>query len=318
MRRRIIASILSVAVPLISTFVAGEPAHATLPGENGRIAYSTDALPDMGLGSSQIYTVRPDGTGQVQLTHEPDGVNAHRAAWSPDGRRILFNRETEDSAEIWIMNRDGSDQHRLVQDPGYVDFDSTWAPDGGTIAFSRCPVTFGNCGIAIANADGTRIKTIVDDNWFAGTPRYSPDGRRIVFDSDRGGFLDAIWVVNRNGGGLKRVTPPSLEGFYPDWSPDGEHIVFTDNCCRFPSNVWTVRPDGSDLTELTNFPPGHQGGFARYSPDGRKIVLIADLRYPDNCCADLYVMNADGSALHPVVIDQPGLFFADWGPKVAP
>jgi Tol biopolymer transport system component len=79
-----------------------------------------------------------------------------------------------------------------------------------------------------------------------------------------------------------------------------------------------VAPDGSGLTRLTNFPTGHQGGFARYSPDSQKIVLIADLRYSDNCCSDLYVMNADGSGLHPIVTDQPYLFFADWGPQVTP
>ena len=316
--RRLIALATVAGMSLLSLVGGCGPARATLPGKNSRIAFSTDALPDAGLGSSQIYTIRPDGTGVVQLTHEPDGVNAHRAAWSPDGRKLLFNRETESSAHIWIMNRDGSGQHQLVHDPGYQDFDSTWSPDGTHIAFSRCAVPFGNCGIATANADGTGIRTIVDDNWFAGTPRYSPDGRRIVFDSDRGGFLDAIWVVNRNGGGLKRITPPSLEGFYPDWSPDGTRIVFTDNCCRFASNVWTVAPDGSGLTRLTNFPTGHQGGFARYSPDGRKIVLVADLRYPDNCCNDLYLMNADGSGLHPIVTDQPYLFLADWGPQVTP
>lgn len=316
--RRCLVLVTTASVIVIGLIAVPGAARATSPGKNGRIAFSTDALPDLGLGNSQIYTVRPDGTGVVQLTHEPDGINAHRAAWSPNGRKLLFNRETEDGAQIWIMNRDGSGQHRLLKDPGYQDSDSAWSPDGTKIAFSRCAIPFGNCGIAVANADGTRIRTVVDDNWFAGTPRFSPDGRRIVFDSDRNGFLDAIWVANINGGGLKRITPPSMEGFYPDWSPDGRRIVFTDNCCRAQSNIWTVRPDGSDLVELTHFPTGFQGGFARYSPDGRKIVLIANLRYPDDCCADLYVMNADGSGLHSIVTNQPHLFFADWGPQVTP
>ncbi len=316
MRRLFVGAVAGMTVLML---VAGSgPARATLPGNNGRIAFSTDALPDLGLGNSQIYTIRPDGTGLVQLTHEPDGVNAHRAAWSPDGRKLLFNRETGDTAKIWIMNRDGSGEHQLVHDPGHQDFDAAWSPDGTEIAFSRCADPFGPCGIAVANADGTGIQTLVDGNWFAGTPRYSPNGSRIVFDSDRGGFLDALWTVNRTTGRLRRITPPSLEAFYPDWSPDGTRIVFTDNCCRAQSNVWTVRPDGSGLTQLTDFPTGHQGGFARYSPDGQKIVLIADLRYPDECCNDLYVMNADGSGLHPIVTDQPYLFLADWGPQVTP
>jgi Tol biopolymer transport system component len=124
--------------------------------------------------------------------------------------------------------------------------------------------------------------------------------------------------MNANGAAPKRLTTPVMQAWGPDWSPDGSHIVFTDNCCLPHSNVWVMRPDGSGLREITHFPVGHQGGAASYSPDGRKIVLVSDLAYPDACCGDLYVMNADGSNLHTIVRNKPTVFASDWGPAVTP
>ena len=128
-------------------------------------------------------------------------------------------------------------------------------------------------------------------------------------NTDRGGLLSALWVMRADGTGLHRITRPSLEAFWPGWSPDGRRIVFTDNCCQGGSNIWTVRPDGTGLREVTHFAPGQQGGFASYSPDGQRIVLLAS-----KCCQYFYVMNADGSGLHPIRTGVPFTFLTDWGP----
>jgi len=84
--------------------------------------------------------------------------------------------------------------------------------------------------------------------------------------------------------------------------------LFTDNCCQGNSNIWTVRPDGTGLRELTHLIPPDQDGFASYSPDGRRIVLL------HKCCQYFSVMNADGSGLHAVRTGVPATFLTDWGP----
>ena len=74
-----------------------------------------------------------------------------------------------------------------------------------------------------------------------------------------------------------------------------------------------MNADGSGQKQLTHFPKNHQGGAASYSPDGKKILLLADLKRPNNCCGDLYTMNANGTNLTRIVADRPAVFFSDWG-----
>jgi Tol biopolymer transport system component len=311
--RRLIAFATVTGMTLVGLVAVVPPSQAAFPGTNGGIAFSTDQG-----DTPQVFTVRPDGTGLKQLTHVAAGHAASAPSWSPDGSKIVFTIDNQ----VWVMNRDGSGKRQLTtHQNGFENHNPTWSPDARSIAFSHCALPFGfvaYCDIDVMNANGTGRKKILGGNWVSNNPKYSPDGTRIAFDSNRGGFLSAVWVMNADGGSLKRLTKPALEADFPGWSPDGSHIIFIDFCCMLHSNVWVIRPSGSGLKELTHFPVGHQGGPAYYSPDGRKIVLGADLAYPDECCNDLYVMNADGSNMHPILTTQPALFFSDWGPAVTP
>jgi Tol biopolymer transport system component len=286
---------------------AAPEAHAAFPGKNGRIAFSTDFS-----RRPQIFTVLPDGTGLRQLTHVPKGHVAGAADWSPDGTQLLFMIDNN----IWVMDADGSEQRQLTHDPQRMNQAPSWSPDGRTIVFSRCISPFGEqrCSIDVMNADGSGVTKLLGGNWVHQNPEYSPDGKTITFASNRGGYVSNIWVIYRDGSGLKRITKPKLQAWGPDWSPDGSHILFTSDADLPFNNVWVMRPDGSELRELTHFTGGHSGGFAKYSPDGSKVVLVSDLAYPDYCCTDLYVMHADGSHLHAVVTNVPGIAFSDWGP----
>jgi Tol biopolymer transport system component len=291
---------------------AAPEAHAAFPGKNGRIAFSTDFS-----RRSQIFTVLPDGTGLRQLTHVPKGHTATLPEWSPDRSRLLF---TVDDSQIWVMNADGSHQRQLTHDANGASQEASWSPDGAKIVFARCLSPFGEqrCSIDVMNADGTGVTRLIGGNWVSQTPEYSPNGSRIAFASNRGGYVSNIWVMRTDGTGLKRITDPKLQAWAPDWSPDGTHIVFTSDAeLPFPS-VFAMRSDGTGLQELTHLADDHVGAFARYSPDGRKVVLVSDLAYPDHCCLDLYVMDADGSNLHTVDTSKPTVFATDWGPAVAP
>lgn len=309
MRLRRLLSV-SVAFAAAVTLTAVSPgAQAVFPGRNGRIAFDTDFD-----RHSQIFTIKPDGTGIRQLTHLSDDHSACEPRWSADGRQIVYivHHVTRGCSEtphgrIWVMNADGTGQHQITHDPGFNDVGAAWSPDGSKIVFSRCAVPFeppydfnAYCDIAVVNADGTGMTTLLGGNWIHNAPSYSPDGDHISFSSNRGGYVQAVWVMNADGSELKRLTEPAIQASGPEWSPDGSRILF-DN--RF--GVWVMAADGSYPTKLV------RGGVAAgYSPDGRKIVLTSE-------GLGLAVVNADGTDLHPVVADR-AVFSSDWQARVAP
>jgi dipeptidyl aminopeptidase/acylaminoacyl peptidase len=100
---------------LLSVVVALESADAAgARSSNGRIAFSTGfVLPygDRDVGP-QIFVVNPVGTGLQQLTHVAGGHDAANPAWSPDGRRIVYQSNPAGEYDLWVMNGDGSGQHR--------------------------------------------------------------------------------------------------------------------------------------------------------------------------------------------------------------
>jgi Tol biopolymer transport system component len=301
---------------LLSAFWAGLvllvalPAGATYPGANGKIAFSTDQNGN-GSGPSDIYTVNPNGSGETQLTHGEFG-RASAPNWSPGGSKIAFGGDISGSSQLYVMDANGNGGHLLFADPGNWDSGPHYSPNGSKIAFSSCGAT--GCTIDVIASDGSGSATVLTSPpWNAFNPSWSPDASKIAFESNQDGLLDAVWVMNASdGSNQQRLTAPALEAGYPDWSPDGKHIIFQDLCCVFGTNIWVMNTDGSGQKQITHMPTHHQDGFAHYSPDGKKIVLGADLAYKNGCCNDLYTMDPNGTHKTKIVSDQPGVFFSDW------
>jgi Tol biopolymer transport system component len=102
-------------------------------------------------------------------------------------------------------------------------------------------------------------------------PRWSPDGGRIVFDSDAEGQFD-IWVINAIGGKPKRMTTNPANDGNPSWSKDGRWIYFDSNRTG-ETQVWKIPEAGGDAIQVTR-----AGGCAPLeSPDGKFIYYTKDL-----------------------------------------
>jgi Tol biopolymer transport system component len=83
-------------------------------------------------------------------------------------------------------------------------------------------------------------------------PRWSPDGRRVVFTNDRDGD-EELYVINADGSGMKAITDNGLNDWDPGWSPDGRKLVFARTVGNRQPEIFIANADGSGERRLTNW-----------------------------------------------------------------
>jgi Tol biopolymer transport system component len=252
-------------------------------------------------GENHIYTMNADGTGVTDLAN--CFIGECYPSWSPDGTRIVFQRQ-EEGVGIYVMNADGSNIQRLSPTPGQ-DFRPSWSPDGSHVIFNRLtnrPILPGQApevAIMTMNADGTNTHTILEAN---GTynlePQWSPDGSTIVFMSGLDG-TQQIYTMNPDGSHLTKITNIGVSGD-PIWSPDGSRISFGSNREGDDKlNIFTMNPDGSNVQQLTHFGPPYEAGDTSWSPDGTRIVFEWDEggkhQSDPNVRAVVWIVGTDGT-----------------------
>ncbi len=134
-------------------------------------------------------------------------------SWSPDGKRLVFTGYDGGLSDLFIVNADGSDLHRLTSDK-YADLEPSWSPDGKTIAFATDRGTatsfedlkFGNLRIALFHLDNGTVEVLGHmDQGKNINPAWAPDGRSLAFVSDRNGISD-IFLYDFTDGNIYQLT----------------------------------------------------------------------------------------------------------------
>src|SRR2546423_7463479 len=101
------------------------------------------------------------------------------------------------------------------------------------------------------NSDGSGLKRLTSERNDNSHPTFTPDGRHILYASQRGGLTSAIWIMDADGSNKRRLTPAAIEAASPDVSPDGSHVVFGKGGDPLkPASIYTMGIDGSQITRL--------------------------------------------------------------------
>lgn len=207
------------------------------------------------------------------------------------------------------MNADGSNARRLTDtlEPG----EPAWSPDGSKIAFTagtRFTVGMGkiSTNIYVVNVDGTGFTQLTHGTAVNSSPAWSPDGKQIVFSSNRDGQYK-VWTMNADGSNQRELPNTNIDKsspFYnirPIWSPDGSKILFSHArpCTNdYEIGIYVMNADGSNPRLLTD-DPNSCGVYSspKWSPDGTRIIASFKPRPKHNIdpATQIIVMNADGS-----------------------
>ena len=246
-----------------------------------------------------IYVMNKDGTAK-RLTSSLSADYDPR--FSPDGTRIVFTSRRDGYANIYCMDRDGSNVVQLTFGKS-IDSVGSWSPDGETIAFTSS--RSGNYDIYVMDSDGSDVVQLTDDPGNDGWPVFSPDGKKIVFVSDRNGSYDLYCM---DGEVITQLTDTPEYENYPQYSPDGKRIAFVSKNER-GSKICIIKSDGGDREVLVPQQWIVDGtmmvsyGIPVWSDTGDKIAFM--------CGTQILCVDVPGDGYYPfVVLVLAGLIMA--------
>ncbi len=175
----------------------------TWTNDNTKIFFASDR----NFSDFHIWWMNADGSTETKITDV-----AFDDTWpdvSPNGTKVIFQRDLGTNSDIFIMNPDGTSQTNLTNTVAINERHPSWSPDGTKITFE------GNNDIYVMNANGTNIVQLTSAPNNA-VPSWSTVGDKIVFVSTRDGNKE-IYIMNPDGTNQTRMTNNSFDDDIPRW-----------------------------------------------------------------------------------------------------
>src|SRR5690349_5332489 len=200
----------------------------------------------IGPSGAELFIANADGSAERRLLPAP-GFD-YNAAFSPDGKWIVFTSERSGSADIYRVRVDGTGIERLTDDPA-CDDQGALSPDGRQLAFVSSRGS-GTNDIWLLDLTTHKSRNLTDAPGGDYRPSWSPDGKWIAFSSDRDTKIQyaagrweelhpvSLYVIQPDGKGLRRLTAAGKFAGSPKWSADGKRVVFYEMAVE---DTWPAR-----------------------------------------------------------------------------
>jgi TolB protein len=301
---------------------------------------------DLDFSAARIVLARPDGTHVRELTHSANGVVDIDPKVSPDGRRVVFERDLPDgSATIVVVRTDGSGEHALdlgCTDPCAADVTPTWTPDGRHIVFTRVVGPFDKVNdsatsavLFVANLSGrhpTRLSPLgIDGVYEDYNASFAPAGYLVFTRVRNADIKSAVYRMDRNGA-TSRLTPWSVDADEASVSParsgpTRDLVVFETFGHGPPDGVAQAVATTRARCHSADGCPGHiryltspsslpvQNFNPAWSPSGRRIAFVRFSFDPSAPPArgDIWTMTWKGTAKKAVTASPVFDFRPAWG-----
>src|SRR5262245_54939741 len=211
--------------------------------------------------------------GQAEAVTTPSPFTGH-LSFSRDGKRIAY-AQIVSRANLQRVEFDPG-RETVTGQPVWITQGSRWAntpdlsPDGEWLAFDS-QGSGQQEDLFVIRRDGASLRQLTDDIGRDRKPYWSPDGKRLVFFSNRGRKWE-IWVIKADGGGLQQLTDTPDEVTNAVWAPDGTRLAYR-NRSGVPSIIeigksWREQSPEAlpSISDLNDWYPWS------WSPDGRKLA----------------------------------------------
>jgi TolB protein len=191
-----------------------------LPAVEGELNASPDWSPD---GKKLVYSSDFPGNQELYLLDLRSGRNTRltrsRAIeispdYAPNGREIAFTSDRSGSPQVYIMDVDGLNTRRTSFDSAYSD-SAAWSPRGDKLAYVSRD-RWGYFQVVVKDLAKDDVTKLTRGRWNSENPRWSPDGRHIVFSSNRFGTYD-VYTMKADGTDVRRLSKGG-DCRTPDWS----------------------------------------------------------------------------------------------------
>ena len=288
------------------------------------LLFQTSALPSQEKYLSNIR----------QLTFGGENAEAY---FSSDGQQLIFQstREGYPCDQIYTMKTDGSQVRRVSAGKGRTTC-GYFYPGSNQILYSSTHENSPDCplppdrsrgyvwglypyDIFSGKADGTDLRVLSSSPAYDAEATISPDGKSIIFTSDRDGDLE-LYLMDRDGKNVRRLTnSPGYDGgaFF---SPDSKKIVWRAHHIQDPEKlkehqellksrlvkpseleIYVMNSDGTGIHQVTK--NGAANFCPYFHPDGKRIVFASNMNDPGKRNFDIYIIDTDGQNLHQITFN---------------